>query len=317
MTNHLTPVSPPPTAGWMVSDVLPWMSEALDALARHPRLATMGALLTIAAIAAVDLSVWEISFGVFYLLPILVVAWVQPRVPTLLLSFAVAALSVTVGGVTGRPYSQAWMYGWRVATSGALYCLAALLLTVVRDLYHTERWEGRTDRLTGLSNRGWFFKQGEAMFHAACANNLPLTVVMLDCDHFKSINDTGGHAAGDQALVAVSECIRSTLGPLDIAGRIGGDEFALLLPGITAQMAAIQLRHLIGPLAAGCVTARPLTVSGGVVTFSGTAGNLDGLMASADRLLYQAKRQEQRGLRFGEYRDESGVADTTPLARSA
>ena len=155
-----------------------------------------------------------------------------------------------------------------------------------------------------------FFERAELLFQDACLARSPLTLVMLDCDGFKLINDRWGHSAGDALLRLLAAQVRIIARPGDLAARLGGDEFVLLLPNTTALQAAGVLRRLIA-----CDDPNDALppISGGVVTFLGVAGTLDSLMSAADGMLYQAKQHPQP-LVFAEVlgRTDAGVLPAAP-----
>jgi diguanylate cyclase (GGDEF)-like protein len=153
-----------------------------------------------------------------------------------------------------------------------------------------------TDALTGLRNRRGFVAAAEAALARAARHGERASVVMLDLDRFKAINDAHGHAAGDAVLRATAEVLQSLLRGGDLAGRLGGEEFALLLPGASAEVAAGAAERLRRALAARVphpeVEAR-VTASFGVATVDlrGTVPEaaLDAALREADRALYAAK----------------------------
>lgn len=150
-----------------------------------------------------------------------------------------------------------------------------------------------TDQLTGVSNRARFYELGEAELTRWKRFGQPLSALMIDLDHFKRINDTHGHAAGDEVLKQVAVALQTTLRSIDIIGRLGGEEFAILLPSIElagAEMVAERLRRVISgliPTFEG--TAIPVTLSIGCSELSAEAADLDALLRQADRGLYSAK----------------------------
>src|SRR5690606_14182647 len=99
--------------------------------------------------------------------------------------------------------------------------------------------ESQTDPLSKLLNRRGFEQQGEALIDKCTASSMPLALILADLDHFKTINDNHGHAAGDAVIAAFGERLRNVMGPLAIAGRVGGEEFAILLP--LADLGAARL----------------------------------------------------------------------------
>lgn len=150
------------------------------------------------------------------------------------------------------------------------------------------------DTLTGLANRAHFLEQGEAELNRAYRLERPVAVLMLDIDYFKRINDTWGHAAGDLALKAISSLIAQELRAVDLCGRMGGEEFAVLLPGSDAQgglEAADRLRRAVAKaqVKIGPGQTIPLTVSIGVAELQPGDRNIDRLLGRADRALYEAK----------------------------
>ncbi len=154
--------------------------------------------------------------------------------------------------------------------------------------------EAHTDVLTGAANRRHFLERAEDMLRAAQRQGEPLALLMFDLDHFKSINDLLGHAAGDAVLKHFAHCARDVMRERDLFGRIGGEEFAALLfdSGRDAALAVAQrlLQHVRGHPAS--VGGQPVayTVSVGVTAAeSGGVDKLDTLLDRADRALYRAK----------------------------
>ena len=148
----------------------------------------------------------------------------------------------------------------------------------------------QTDELTGLKNRRAFFEHAQQLFNNCQRHRLPLCAVMLDMDHFKHINDTYGHQVGDQVLrqmgVVISTCFRET----DVYGRLGGEEFAILLPDTSIEVAldiAEQLIQSIGGLMTGPVYR--VSASLGVASMELHDPDLQSLMNNADKALYRAK----------------------------
>ena len=152
---------------------------------------------------------------------------------------------------------------------------------------------GATDPLTGLANRRRLFEFGSKALALAVRQQSPFAVVVLDVDRFKAINDEHGHEAGDRALVLLAKALQGTLRETDLAARIGGDEFALLLPGSSASAAAQVVERTRERLAEHQEKALsfPIHVSAGVAELSPPATGLNELLALADRALYDAKRE--------------------------
>lgn len=163
-----------------------------------------------------------------------------------------------------------------------------------RQLEEAARVQAHTDDLTGLPNRRRFFELAEREIVRAQRYDEPLAVVMLDLDHFKEVNDSHGHAAGDQVLRAVADACRDVLRTSDVVGRLGGEEFAILLPATSldgARQFAERLRSAIAACRIGLPGAEiSLTATLGVAArVPGEDLTLDELLARADAALYRGK----------------------------
>jgi diguanylate cyclase (GGDEF)-like protein len=167
-----------------------------------------------------------------------------------------------------------------------------LLMSKERDDARMARL-ATTDDLTGLLNRRAFFAQADAARMLAQRQHQPIALLMLDIDHFKQINDRFGHATGDEALLKFSTTCGTSLREYDILGRLGGEEFALALPGTDlagAQLAAERLRQAVMETRLlTCGNCYTMTVSIGLVVID-PQEDLPSALARADHALYQAKR---------------------------
>lgn len=151
-----------------------------------------------------------------------------------------------------------------------------------------------TDYLTGILNRTGFFQQGAGLLAGLHARQVPVAALMIDIDHFKSVNDSYGHPAGDEVLRAVARALRGHMRAGDVFGRVGGEEFCVLL-GVSGQGATEMLADRL----CDAVRALRLEVAGSVLSPTVSIGaavaaqapdDASALMAAADRALYQAKQ---------------------------
>lgn len=161
------------------------------------------------------------------------------------------------------------------------------------------------DHLTGVFNRAGFMDRAEALFRDTVGRQREFAALMLDIDHFKRVNDVHGHAAGDLVLAdfaqLVSRCLRET----DVLGRLGGEEFAVLLPDGSAQVAQTVAQRICDACAAHATTLEdgtPLvsTVSIGVAHVPRLPASLDALLSAADAALYRAKQSGRNRVVFGD-----------------
>jgi len=153
----------------------------------------------------------------------------------------------------------------------------------------------QTDPLTGLANRGHFERVLDTCYQQAVRYHRPLTVMAMDVDFFKTINDTHGHQAGDAALIALAEALKTACRRADLAGRIGGDEFCVILPETDRDAAIVVAERLRDLMTSGDddhAPAKLLTLSIGIADLqSGHNGSPDELLDLADQALYAAKQQ--------------------------
>lgn len=151
----------------------------------------------------------------------------------------------------------------------------------------------RTDELTGLNNLRAFKEQADTMFAHTQRYSLPLCALLLDIDHFKQINDTYGHAAGDQVLQVVAQRLKTALREADLCGRLGGEEFAVLLASTDlheALLIAEKLRLAIQDIVMPMIDATlRVTISIGVARAHEDCPDTTTLLAQADAAMYQAK----------------------------
>jgi diguanylate cyclase (GGDEF)-like protein len=161
-------------------------------------------------------------------------------------------------------------------------------------LHEEVRRQATTDELTNLVNRRRFIEALETELERARMFDSPLSVVLADLDDFKRINDEYGHHGGDRALTSFGELLRSQVRDFDVAARLGGEEFAILLPQTTAEAAAVvasRTRDMLAasPMAVSEQASVRLTASFGVAE-SAPGQTSDQLLRRADEALYAAKR---------------------------
>ncbi len=159
--------------------------------------------------------------------------------------------------------------------------------------YVREQLLARTDTLTGINNRRYFFEVAVHEFNAAVRYSHPLSAIMFDIDHFKELNDTYGHQAGDDMLRNLAQLTRQQLRSADILARYGGEEFVILLPYTRLKQAYLVAERIRETVAAFRLTWNEhkigITLSLGVAEFDSQTDSLDKLIQRADQAMYEAK----------------------------
>ena len=167
------------------------------------------------------------------------------------------------------------------------------------------------DSLTGCANRGYFMELAQKALSKAHRQNLQMAIVMLDVDHFKKVNDQYGHAVGDDTLQLTTKWIQTSLPEDAIIGRLGGEEFALILPRMDAQQAvnfSDSIRKKIAANSSDSSTVPAITVSLGVQVVREPTDEIDTLLSQADKALYEAKTSGRNQVVLSK---ESAVKEST------
>ena len=227
----------------------------------------------------------------------------------------ILALEVFDRGLLPRDFGHSIFWLWLnfalviVIIGLALAVLTAVVLDIIDDL----KKDGSTDLMTGLLNRRGFEERADLML--ASAGTGPISMVYCDIDHFKAINDAHGHEAGDKVIREFAGLLAAAMRPDDIAGRIGGEEFAILLAAADIEGARAfseRVRHNLEGCRFDSLPGHPrVTASFGIATWNGTE-HLHDLTRRADKMLYVAKRSGRNCV----HPQENTVVDLRPQAKA-
>lgn len=266
----------------------------LDRLGRLPRaLLVLLGTLAVLLVGALDYaSGYEFGCSVFYLVPVLLVGWTVDRKAGLSISLLAASVWLLADLTSAHRYSHALLPYWNGAVRLAIFTVTVLLLAGFKD----QRALARTDLLTGLPNRFVLLEVAGMEIERARRHARPLTFAYIDCDGFKTVNDRLGHTEGDALLRLVAGGLRASLRRFDSVARIGGDEFAVLLPETGATAATTVLRKLQSKVHQS-ITRWSSTISIGAVTFLEPPASTDEMVRLADALMYEAKREGKGSLK--------------------
>jgi len=186
---------------------------------------------------------YEISFSVFYLVPVSISSWYIGRGLGIWISVLSAFVWLSVDITAGNQYSNMIIPFWNAAVRLVFFIVVTNLLTAQRRTLVREMENARIDALTGLRNTKSFLAEAESLWDLATRHGHPTSLAYLDLDNFKNVNDVYGHAVGDAALRAVASILSESLRRTDVLGRLGGDEFAVLLPETPRDGAAEVLER--------------------------------------------------------------------------
>jgi diguanylate cyclase (GGDEF)-like protein len=256
--------------------------------------------LSAACILAADFIFNEtgVRFGPLYMLPVCLVSWRFGL--GIGLTVAIAASVLTVFACVAIAGHMSVGATGNLTMHMLMLTTFAVIVASLRNGFDWERLLAGRDGITGALNRPAFAQQARTMMALATAQRVPLLLAYIDLDGFKLVNDEYGHEAGDRILQQFAQEGRATLRQMDCFGRMGGDEFAVMMvlpSSTTAQQAAKRLHA--GFAAALATTGHAVTSSMGVVIVEPDRGaTLDELMREADQLMYAVKRSDKNGFRL-------------------
>lgn len=258
---------------------------------------SVAALLAVGVVGYVDyLTGNELAFSMFYLLPVLLASWYGLRGFGLLTALLSSVTWLMAETYAGLEYDTALLPVWNLAIRFGTLGIVVLLLRTLRQQLALSTHRERTDSLTGLVARDRFLQLLEGEVRRTRRYQHSLSLAYIDVDDFKQVNDTGGHAEGDRVLRQTADALRSGTRSIDVTGRVGGDEFMLLMPETGADDALVSVERLQATLNH---TARahgmPVTFSIGVLTFVNPPESIDQAVQLVDGLMYEVKRTGKDG----------------------
>jgi diguanylate cyclase (GGDEF)-like protein len=246
---------------------------------------------------------YELAFSLFYVVPIALITWTAGKQLGLLTSLAGAIVWLGADIVSGNTYSNQFIPIWNTLIRFSFFVLITLLLSALESATERERAVARLDYLTGAINSRFFYELIQMELDRLRRYKHPFTLAYIDLDNFKSVNDQFGHPVGDEALCTIVRTAQIHLRRTDVVGRLGGDEFGILLPETnqeSARVALIKLRNKL--LEVMRENNWPITFSIGVISCSDCEPNtVDELMKLVDELMYSVKRESKDAIQYADY----------------
>lgn len=227
-----------------------------------------------------------------YIIPIALMAWTNGLKSGLFYSVVAAATWVAINVFFHSDVTNIMAVYWNTLCIYVYYFLVAYLVAKVRHQTLLLQSLASTDSLTKTLNRRAFYQRLEEEIKRSRRYGQTFSVAFLDLDDFKSINDTYGHEDGDKLLQTLTEAIKSTIRTTDKLGRIGGDEFAILLPETRQDQARIVMNNILQKGFSNLkYKGKKVNFSAGVITCHNPASGVDEIMLHLDRLMYEAKKR--------------------------
>jgi len=240
----------------------------------------------------------EIGFALFYLLPISLSAWFAGLTAGVILSLASALAWFADKWLEGEETFQHLHSVWNAIVQLGFF----LVIVYLQRALQQEQVRARRDPLTNVGNRRYFFELAETELHRSKRYPHPFTVVYMDLDNFKAVNDHFGHEVGDTLLRVITKIIIRNIRSTDAVARLGGDEFALLLPETDGPSAVRVIDKLHAQLLAAMQkNGWPVTFSVGVVTFLTQPETVDDMIKLVDDLMYTAKENGKNQIKYEVY----------------
>ncbi len=242
---------------------------------------------------------FEISISLFYLVPILIASWTNNIWGGIIVAVLAAATWQIVDYLAGETFSNPVIPYWNALARLAIFLTISVLSSSLHKAIEEEKVLSRTDFLTETANTRAFYEKANVSLSIARRSRQPITIMYVDIDNFKQINDKYGHHAGDEMLRKVGSVIIKNVRMSDTAARIGGDEFALLFPHTTYTAAERVTTKIMTILKREIVANHTrITFSVGVLTFyENFPKTVDEMINAADRVMYLVKESGKNGIR--------------------
>jgi len=283
------------------------MIKIISYLCRQPKTNLMGVgILSVILIGyATHHAGLEISASIFYLLPVALVSWCAGRREGGFIASASSVAWYVADWYAGREYSHPLIHYWNMIVMFGFFFVVGFTLSGFKMALEKEKGLARVDSLTGVFNVRYFTELANKEIERCRRYGHPLTLIYLDCDNFKEINDHLSHQAGDRLLRSLGLALQHNTRSTDIIVRMGGDEFAILMPETGDQIAPQALKRLQTRLQEALQQSGwSITLSMGAAIFLDPPESVDLLIKSADCLMFLAKNNGKNRIQYQVFDEE-------------
>lgn len=238
----------------------------------------------------------DLSLAPLYLIPVMLISWKASATLGVGVSMLASGLWAAVA-LHRDGTAMAGFIAWESAIRLATAILFVALLSNLKASLARVNSLARKDSLTDLANRGSFYELLNQETLRCKRYGGAISVIFIDLDKFKNLNDRSGHDVGDEALRVVAQTLRAQLRSTDLPARLGGDEFAVMLPEMDARGAS-QATQILQSRLLSAMEKRgwPVTFSVGLATFTTPLDSVDDMIRRADQLMYKMKREGKGGI---------------------
>lgn len=244
----------------------------------------------------------EYSFSLFYLIPVSLVGWFVGVRAGAVISFLCALVWLAADYAIGEDYSKPLVYFWNTLIRFGFFIIVNYLMTELQKAQESMQVLAHTDHVTGAVNSRYFSELLKVELDRSSRYKRPFTVVYLDLDNFKQVNDRFGHDEGDKLLTCIAQELKQAVRKSDIVARLGGDEFAVLFPEAGRQEAEAIMAKVHRRIAEQLKQAHSsVTFSAGAVTFAALPTSPADTIKIADKLMYTVKNSTKNGIQFSTY----------------
>ena len=259
--------------------------------------ALMGAIFLLDHLAAS-----QIMLGIYYVFPIALMSWAGGMLWGSLFSLLALGLSLMTGFDVGHPFIKPLYFYIDTFSSLAAFLLVAYLTSRFSNTHHKLQILARQDFITGIMNRIGFYEMLNLEINRQIRYGYPFALALIDCDNFKSVNDTLGHQEGDSLLATVATTLNNGMRKTDVVARLGDDEFALILTSVTKTESAGVVEKLQRMLNKSMQEHQwNITFSIGVMVFSSAPDSVGHALEVTDKLMYEVKQAGKNSVRIETY----------------
>jgi diguanylate cyclase (GGDEF)-like protein len=250
----------------------------------------------------------ELTLSLFYLIPIVLVTWFVDRKTGLFMSFISGLTLLGAEMAAGQTYSHPIFYLLNTLVRTLFYVVIVYLVAELQKSRREEQLAARTDFVTGAVNARYFNELLQMEISRIRRYPHPITLVYVDVDNFKLVNDLFGHKIGDDVLRCIAGELKAQLRVTDTVARLGGDEFVMLLPSTRQAEARLVVSKVYANLIEEMAQRNwPVTFSMGAVTCEFSPYSAEQLVNMADELMYEVKNSTKNDIRFRTWAGEKSI----------